>query len=79
MPIDHETLLASMCVADVIPNPARTRLIDAAEARGCDTITGIEMLVNQGARGLKYWAGIDADKHVMRGALRDAFAVHAGV
>ena len=50
-----------MIVADVIPNPPRTRLIRDAEARGCKVLDGLGMLVNQGVIGIKYWTGVDPD------------------
>ena len=40
-------LRPGMVVADVIPNPPRTRLIRDAEARGCTTLDGLGMLVNR--------------------------------
>jgi shikimate dehydrogenase len=67
------TLKPNMVVADVIPNPPRTRLVRDAESRGCKVIDGIGMLVNQGVIGVKYWTGIDPDPRVMRKALEDIF------
>ncbi|MGO8694666.1 MAG: shikimate dehydrogenase [Rectinemataceae bacterium] len=71
--IDVESLRPGMVVADVIPNPPRTRLVRVAESRGCAMIDGLEMLVNQGVIGIKYWTGIDADPKLMREALLDIF------
>jgi shikimate dehydrogenase len=72
--LDVSTLKAGMIVADVIPNPPRTRLVRDAERRGCKVIDGLAMLVNQGVIGVKHWTGIDADPAVMRKALEDVFA-----
>jgi shikimate dehydrogenase len=72
--IDPASLRPGLVVADVIPNPPRTPLIRAAEARGCRAIDGLGMLINQGVIGLKYWTGIDADPAVMRRTLEDIFA-----
>lgn len=69
--IDTESLLPSMVVADGIHNPPLTRLLRAAQARGCQTVDGLGMLVQQGVIGIKYWTGIDADAQVMRQALLD--------
>lgn len=74
---DTDTLTDRMIVADVIPNPPRTRLIRDAEQRGCRTIDGLAMLVGQGVIGFKYWTGKDADASVMRAALEAVFAVNA--
>ncbi len=71
--IDVESLRPGMVVADVIPNPPRTRLVRVAESRGCAMIDGLEMLVNQGVIGIMYWTGIDADPKLMREALLDIF------
>jgi shikimate dehydrogenase len=71
--VDTGTLHASMIVADVIPNPPRTRFVRDAEARGCKVLDGLGMLVNQGVIGIKYWTGVDPDPGVMRRALEDIF------
>ncbi len=71
--LDIGTLQPGMVVADVIPNPPRTRLVRDAEAGGCRVIDGLGMLVNQGVIGIKYWTGIDPDPAVMRRALEEVF------
>jgi shikimate dehydrogenase len=74
LPLNLDTLHPGMIVADVIPNPPRTRLVRDAAARGCRVIDGLGMLVNQGVLGIRYWTGIDADAAVMRRALEEVFA-----
>jgi shikimate dehydrogenase len=64
--LDPATLRAGMVVADVIVNPPRTRLIKDAQQRGCTTLDGLGMLVNQGVISVRHWTGADADPAVMR-------------
>jgi len=64
-----ESLRPGLVVADGIHNPPRTNLIRDAEGRGCVTLDGLGMLVNQGVIALKYWTGIDVDPTVMRRAV----------
>lgn len=71
--LDVESLTADMVVADVIPNPPRTRLVRDAEARGCKVIDGLGMLVAQGVIGIRMWTGVDPDPAVMRAALEEVF------
>jgi shikimate dehydrogenase len=73
--LDVDTLKPDMVVADIIPNAPRTRLLAAAEKRGCRTIDGLGMLVNQGVIGVKHWTGVDVDATVMRKTLADLFGV----
>lgn len=44
-------------VCDLIYAPARTRLMEHAEAAGCQTMNGVKMLVYQGAVSLSIWTG----------------------
>ena len=69
-----DSVTSNMLVADVIPNPPRTNLIQEAEAKGCTVIDGLGMLVNQGVIGIKYWTGIDVNPTVMRAKLEEIFA-----
>jgi shikimate dehydrogenase len=73
--LDVTTLKPNMVVADVIGNPPRTRLIRDAEARGCRTLDGLGMLVNQGIISIQYWTGVEADAGVMRRALEQALGL----
>jgi shikimate dehydrogenase len=73
IPLNAETLAQGMVVADVIPNPPETRLLQEARGRGCTVLDGLGMLVNQGVIGFKYWTGIDAEPAVMRRALEAIF------
>jgi shikimate dehydrogenase len=71
--VELDSLRAGMVVADVIPNPPRTRLIRDAETRGCTALDGLGMLVNQGVIGIKHWTGVDPDPAVMRAKLEELF------
>ena len=73
LPIDFDGLSPATLVADVIPNPPRTPFLEAAAHRGCPTIDGLEMLVEQGALSIRYWAGVEPDRSVMRESLAAIF------
>ncbi|MGE0295354.1 shikimate dehydrogenase [Pseudonocardia sp.] len=72
--LDHDTLRPGTVVADVIPNPPRTVLLREAAARGCVTLDGTGMLVNQAVIGIRLWTGVDAEPAVLRAALEAALA-----
>lgn len=73
--VNFDTLKPDMVVADGIPNPPQTHLIKEAKRRGCRTVDGLEMLVNQGVIGIKYWTGVDVDAGVMHQALKEALFI----
>jgi shikimate dehydrogenase len=76
MPLVRLDGLRQTClVCDVIPNPPDTRFVKTARAQGHKTLTGLPMLVNQGAIGFKMWTGLDAPERVMRAALDHAFGL----
>ena len=72
--IEPDSLAAGMVVADVVPNPPRTRLLRDAEQRGATVLDGLGMLVNQGVIGIRHWTGLDADAGVMRQTLQQLFS-----
>jgi len=75
VPLDVNTLKPGMVVADVIFSPPQTRLLRDAQARGCQTLDGLGMIVNQGVIGVHYWTGIEPDAQVMRVAVAKALGV----
>ncbi len=73
-PVDLKVALPDLVVCDVVPNPPETRLIRTARAQGLKTLTGLPMLVYQGAIGFEMWTGRKAPEAVMKRALEEAFA-----
>jgi shikimate dehydrogenase len=71
--VNLDSLTPEMVVADVIPNPPKTRLIREAAARGCRVIDGLAMLVGQGVIGIEYWTDRTPDAGVMRAGLEAVF------
>ena len=62
-------------VYDLIYAPPRTRLLEQAEAAGCQTMNGVSMLAHQGALSLAIWTGLPPDEipvSVMERAVRDS-------
>lgn len=41
--------------------------------RGCPTVDGLGMLVNQGVIGITYWTAVDAEAGVMRRKLEEIY------
>lgn len=76
--VERATLRPELVVADVVFNPPRTRLLQEAASRGATTVDGLGMLVEQGVLSVRYWTGLDADRHVMRQALSRAFGLGDG-
>lgn len=72
--VDSDSLRPGTVVADVIPNPPRTTFLREAASRGCVTLDGLGMLVNQGVTSIRHWTGIDPDPAVMRATLEGLFA-----
>lgn len=68
-----DSLRPELLVCDVIPNPPRTAFLRAASERGCRTLDGLGMLVNQGAVAFQLWTGQEPSREVMRRALEDIF------
>lgn len=73
-PLSQEALAqlpAGSLVYDLIYTPRPTALLRAAAARGCRTIDGLEMLVQQGAAALRLWSGrAEVPVEAMRQAAR---------
>jgi len=73
VPLALDDVAGRALVADVIPNPPQTRFLRVAAELGCETLDGLEMLVEQGRIGFELWTGVEPDVEAMRDALRQAF------
>ncbi len=57
LPVPRELLRSGTIVFDMVYEPAETPLLAAAAARGCETISGVEMLVAQAVGQFRAWTG----------------------
>ena len=71
--IDYDSIHSNMVVSDVVFNPVKPAFLEEAEKRGAAVVSGIGMLVQQGAKNFKLWTGEDAPIDVMYEALKREF------
>jgi shikimate dehydrogenase len=64
-----ELLRVGAIVYDLIYTPRPTKLLQMAEAGGCQSIDGVDMLVGQGAAALELWLGQSVPVDLMRASL----------
>lgn len=74
MPIAPSTLRAEQVVFDMVYRPLETALLREARKKGCTTIIGSEMLVQQAAEQFETWTGTTAPVEQMRKSLLDALS-----
>jgi len=65
LPVDRSVLRPGQFVMDTIYNPARTRLLAAAEESGAKAVSGRDMLIYQAMRAFSVWTGKMPDYEVM--------------
>ncbi|MFO8143108.1 MAG: shikimate dehydrogenase [Dehalococcoidales bacterium] len=65
-PVPAELLESVPIVFDIVYNPVQTRLRSEAEQAGALTISGLDMLVCQGALSFEKWTGQKAPLEVMK-------------
>ncbi len=59
-------------VFDIIYRPLKTKLMQLAEQRGIETVSGLEMFLGQGMAQFELWTGKRAPEAVMRRAVLEA-------
>ncbi len=65
IPIAPDLLGRYEVVMDIVYQPLKTRLLREAENRGCATIDGLQMLINQATAQFELWTGQQAPAEVM--------------
>ncbi len=73
--VDVDVLPTTALVMDMIFNPPRTPLLQAAQEHGCATLNGLSMLLYQGAAAFELWTGQSAPLEAMREALHGALPI----
>jgi shikimate dehydrogenase len=65
---EKEAIPGNLTVFDLVYNPLETRLIQQARCSGANHISGLDMLVWQGALAFQKWSGMAAPVETMRQA-----------
>jgi shikimate dehydrogenase len=77
VPIAAGLIRPGVFVFDLVYNPPETPLLAAARRAGARTVSGLDMLVYQGAESIRLWTGREAPIDIMRDAGRLALAASA--
>ena len=67
-----EELYSGLTVFDIVYNPLETRLLKEAKASGAKTVSGVSMLVYQGAEAFRLWTGIEPPVELMKRTVLEA-------
>jgi len=65
-PVTSDLLRPNLVVYDIVYNPIKTRLQREAEVAGATVISGLNMLVWQGALAFEKWTGLEAPVALMK-------------
>lgn len=70
-PVDGNLIKQDLLVFDSVYNPLKTRLLREAEKAGAKTLSGLRMLVYQGAAAFELWTGRQAPEKLMIKAVEE--------
>ncbi|MDI3539522.1 MAG: shikimate dehydrogenase [Methanolobus sp.] len=66
---------SDLTVFDIVYNPLETRLLREAKLAGAKTVTGVMMLVYQGAEAFRIWTGVRPPADVMKRAVLEGLRI----
>jgi shikimate dehydrogenase len=70
-----EDLHPGLTVFDIVYNPLETRLLREAKVSGAKPVSGISMLVYQGAEAFRLWTGVEPPVELMKKTVLEALQV----
>ncbi|MCR4290703.1 MAG: shikimate dehydrogenase [Candidatus Scalindua sp.] len=70
-PVPDNILKEGMIVFDAVYNPIETRLLREANGKGCHTINGLSMFINQAAEQFRLWTNIDPPVELMTNVVKE--------
>ena len=71
LPLVYDSLRPGLLVADVTAESTDVGLLGEAGRRGCKTVDGLSMFIEQVAIGFQSWTGVDPDRRVLREAVEE--------
>lgn len=77
-PVDGSFIRPGTLVFDTVYNPLRTRLLREAEEAGARTLSGLRMLVYQGAAAFRLWTGLEPPVKLMIDVVTDLLGGEQG-
>jgi shikimate dehydrogenase len=72
VPVDWSSIPGTTTVVDVITNPRITPFLQAARAKGCRVVDGVEMLVQLAMQIFAAWTGVKPEESVFQQAVAHA-------
>jgi shikimate dehydrogenase len=76
--VPSQLLRSDLTVMDIVYNPVETKLARDAKAAGAKVISGVEMLIHQGAASFEIWTGRSAPIEIMRRAALNKLSAGGG-
>lgn len=73
-PVNSQLLKEGMVVFDIIYNPLETKLLQDAKSKGCITLNGVEMFVNQASLQFDLFTGSKAPVKLMEKIVNERLA-----
>jgi len=73
-PIPEDALARGQVVMDIVYKPPQTRLVEAADRRGCVAVRGVRMLLHQAVAQFELYTGRSPPLSAMEEALRVAMS-----
>jgi shikimate dehydrogenase len=77
-PVEGSLIRPGTLVFDTVYNPMRTKLLRNAEEAGARTLSGLRMLVYQGATAFKLWTGEEPPVELMYDAVTEVLGGEQG-
>ncbi|HEX6187875.1 MAG TPA: shikimate dehydrogenase [Pyrinomonadaceae bacterium] len=76
-PATVEQLRGVRLAYDLVYNPLATQFMREARQAGCETVSGLEMLIGQALEQFRLWAGKEPDVETMRDAAKSALNIQS--
>jgi shikimate dehydrogenase len=77
-PVPADLLHSGLCVMDIVYNPLETKLLKDAKIVGAKVVSGLEMLLYQGAIAFEIWTNCPAPVDVMKKVALSKLAEQGG-
>lgn len=77
-PVPADLLHSGLCVMDIVYNPLETKLLKDAKIVGAKVVSGLEMLLYQGAVAFEIWTNCPAPVDVMKKVALSKLAEQGG-